>query len=143
MNLWERLKSWLRKKPPLPEHLARGERGELAARKYLEDQGLKFLAANFRSKRGEIDLVFREADCLVFIEVKARSSESWTRPAAAVNKKKRRLISQTALDYLKRIGQPPVRLRFDVIEVLLKDGQAHEVRHLPNVFALAPPYRYG
>ena len=47
---------------------------------------MKFLTANFRSPRGEIDLVFRDADCLVFIEVKTRSSEDWVRPAAAVDK---------------------------------------------------------
>ena len=68
-----------------PEHLRRGELGERAAKKYLQKLGLKFLAANFRSDRGEIDLIFRDGDCLVFIEVKTRSSEGWTRPAAAVD----------------------------------------------------------
>jgi putative endonuclease len=105
--------------------------------------GLKFLTANFRSPRGEIDLVFRDADCLVFVEVKTRSSETWTRPAAAVNARKRRLLSLTALDYLKLLDSPPVRIRFDIFEVLLADGAVSEVRHLPNTFALTPPYRYG
>jgi putative endonuclease len=50
---------------------------------------LKFLTANFRSDRGEIDLIFREADCLVFVEVKTRIKGGWTRPAAAVNARKR------------------------------------------------------
>lgn len=127
----------------MPVHLAHGEQGELAAKKHLQKLGLKFLAANFRSKRGEIDLIFRDSDCLVFVEVKTRSMDSWTRPAAAVNLRKRRLLSQTALDYLTLLRRPSVRLRFDVVEVLLMDGQVAEVRHLPNTFALAPPYRYG
>ena len=142
MTLRERWQSWLGRKP-LPEHLRRGQLGERAARKHLRSLGLKFLAANYRSARGEIDLVFRERDCLVFVEVKTRSSEDWTRPAAAVDARKRRLLSQTALDYLRELENPPVKIRFDIVEVLLTDGAVREVRHLPNTFGLSAPYRYG
>jgi putative endonuclease len=142
MTLWERIKTGLGRAED-PEHLRRGKLGERAARKHLCRTGLKFLAANFCSPRGEIDLVFRDDDCLVFVEVKTRSSESWTRPAAAVNSRKRRLLSQTGLDYLKLLKRPPVKIRFDIVEVLLRDGSVQEVRHLPNTFALSPPYRYG
>ena len=144
MNLLEKLKARFAGKEK-PEHLRRGELGEQAARKHLRRQGLKFLTANFRSKRGEIDLVFRDDDndCLAFVEVKTRSSEEWTRPAAAVNARKRRLLSQTALDYLRLLKNPQVKIRFDIVEVLLADGKVHEVRHLPNTFAMATPYRYG
>jgi putative endonuclease len=141
MAFWERIKSWRGKEKP--EHLRRGELGERAARAHLRKQGLKFLTANFRSKRGEIDLIFRDGDCLAFVEVKARSSEDWTRPAASVDARKRRLISETALDYLKLLKNPEVKIRFDIVEVLLTDGEVKEVRHLPNTFAMAKPYRYG
>ena len=126
-----------------PLHLHRGELGERAARKHLQRQGLKFLTANFASHRGEIDLVFRDDDCLVFVEVKTRSSEDWVRPAAAVNARKRRLLSQCALDYLRLLKNPPVKIRFDIVEALLQDGEVREVRHLPNTFSLSKPYRYG
>jgi putative endonuclease len=126
-----------------PLHLRRGTLGERAARKHLQRLGLKFLTANFRSDRGEIDLVFRDHDCLVFVEVKTRSSEDWVRPAAAVNARKRRLLSQCGLDYLKLLKHPEVKIRFDIVEVLLADGLVREVRHLPNTFHLSPPYRYG
>ena len=142
LNLWKRFQEW-RTKGALLEHLRRGQLGEDAAKEFLRRAGLKFLTANFRSERGEIDLVFREGDCLVFVEVKARSSEGWTRPAAAVNARKRRLLSLTALDYLKLLGNPPVKFRFDIVEVLLCDGAVREVRHLPNTFSLTAPYRYG
>jgi putative endonuclease len=142
MNLLEKLKAKLTSAEK-PEHLRRGELGERAAKKFLQHAGLKFLTANFRSERGEVDLVFRDSDCLVFIEVKARSSEEWTRPAAAVDARKRRLLSQTALDYLKLLKNPPVKIRFDIVEVLLADGEVQEIRHLPNTFAMARPYRYG
>jgi putative endonuclease len=98
---------------------------------------------NLAARRGEMDLVFRDRDCLVFVEVKARSSEDWTRPAAAVDARKRRLVSQTALDYLKLLKYPEVKIRFDIVEVLLQDGAVREVRHLPNTFTLSKPYRYG
>lgn len=126
-----------------PEHLRRGELGEKAARDHLKRLGLKFLTANFRSDRGEIDLVFRDDDCLTFVEVKTRSSEDWTRPAAAVDARKRRLLSLTALDYLRLLNNPDVKIRFDIVEVLLSDGEVREIRHLPNTFAMTRPYRYG
>src|ERR1700689_5984530 len=101
MKIFEKIKLAFSGKEK-PEHLRRGELGERAAKKYLQKQGLKFLAANFRSARGEIDLIFRDDDCLAFVEVKTRSSEDWSRPAAAVNAERRRRLSQCALDYLRR-----------------------------------------
>ena len=142
MSLLEKIKKCLARKDE-PEHLRRGKLGEHAAKKYLQKLGLKFLTANFRSERGEIDLVFRDDDCLVFAEVKTRSSEDWSRPAAAVDARKRRLLSQTALDYLKLLKNPSVKIRFDIVEVLLRDGEVHEIRHLPNTFTMSKPYRYG
>ena len=142
VNLFAKLKARFAG-PAEPEHLRRGKLGERAARRYLQQQGMKFLTANFRSPRGEIDLIFREADCLIFSEVKTRSSEEWTRTAAAVNARKRKLLSQTALDYLRLLKNPQVKIRFDIVEVLLADGAVREIRHLPNTFPLAKPYRYG
>jgi putative endonuclease len=139
LNLW-------RPKELAPLTHRHGTLGERAAKTHLCNQGFKFLAANYQSSRpdgGEIDLVFLDGDCLVFVEVKTRSSEQWTRPAAAVNARKRRLISKCALDYLRQVKNPQVKVRFDVIEVLLRDSAVAEVRHLPNCFALSAPYRYG
>ena len=142
MNITIIIRSWLNKSPK-PLHLQRGVMGELAAKKQLKRQGLKFLTANFRSKRGEIDLVFRDQDCLVFIEVKTRSSQEWVRPAAAVDKERRQRLTRAALDYLQLLNNPPIKTRFDIVEVLLHDGVVREIRHLPNTFAMERPYRYG
>ena len=142
MSVPERIKSWWRG-PELPLHLQYGVLGERAAKKHLKRQGLKFLTANFRSERGEVDLVFRDSDCLVFVEVKTRSSEGWVRPAAAVNKERRQRLSRAALDYLRLLKKPQVKLRFDIVEVLLEEGAVRQVRHLPNTFAMEKPYRYG
>jgi putative endonuclease len=168
MNFLAKLKVCLSGKVG-PEHLRRGKLGERAAKKYLQRQGMKFLTANYRSERGEIDLIFRVkdrpfaergilpkllkmrqlnvmrngTDCLVFVEVKTRSSEEWVRPAAAVNAERRRRLTRTALDYLRLLKNPPVKVRFDIVEVLLQDSAVREVRHLPNTFAMERPYRYG
>ncbi len=141
-KLLERIRAgWGRKKKPL--HLRHGELGERAAKKQLKRQGLKFLTANYRSPRGEIDLVMRDKDCLVFVEVKTRSSEEWVRPAAAVDGERRRRLTRAGLDYLRLLRNPPVKVRFDIVEVLLEDGAVREIRHLPNSFAMERPYRYG
>jgi putative endonuclease len=142
MGVWARIKSaWSRRAEPL--HLHYGKLGEREAKRYLQRLGLKFLVANYSAGRSEIDLIFRDQTCLVFVEVKTRSSEAWTRPAAAVNAKKRRLLSRAALQYLHRIRDPEVPIRFDIVEVLLADGTVREIRHLPNTFSLSSPYRYG
>lgn len=133
---------WLNRKP-LPTHLRHGQLGERAAKKHLKRAGLKFLTANFRSDRGEIDLVMRDKDCLVFVEVKTRSSEEWTRPAAAVDKERRGRLTRAGLDYLRLLKNPPVKVRFDIVEVLLENGAVREIRHLPNAFPMERPHRYG
>src|SRR5688572_13459625 len=123
------------------EHLRRGRLGERAARTHLRRLGLKFLTANFRG-RGETDLVFRDGEVLVFVEVKTRSNEQWIRPARAVDLRKQRLLTQTALDYLRLLKYPKVNIRFDIVEVLLREGRVHEIRHLADTFRMSRPYRY-
>ena len=126
-----------------PAHLRVGKLGERAAKRHLKRRGLKFLTANFRTERGEIDLVFRERDCLVFVEVKTRSSEEWGRPASAVDGERRRRLTRAGLDYLNLLHRPAVKVRFDIVEVLLADGAVKEIRHLPNAFPMERPYRYA
>lgn len=142
MGFWQRIIGVWRRRS-LPEHLRRGRLGEAAASRHLRRAGLKLLATRFRTPRGEIDLILREGDCLVFAEVKTRSSEDWVRPAAAVDRRKRRALTRAALDYLRLLQQAPVKIRFDVVEVLLEEGAVREIRHLPNAFPMPRPLRYG
>jgi len=142
MHLLEKLK-WWKDRATGPVSQRRGEAGERAAKERLQRDGLKFLTANFRTERGEIDLIFRDDDCLVFVEVKTRTRGGWLRPAAFVNAQKRRALTRCAFDYLRLLKNPPIKIRFDVVEVLLEDGVVVEVRHLPNTFTVVPPYRYG
>ena len=121
-----------------------GRLGERAARRYLEKAGLRFLRANYRGRRrGEIDLVMLDGDCLVFAEVKARSSEAWARPSRAVSPAQKQRLTRMALDYLRSVHTPRVKVRFDIVEVLLEDSEVREIRHLDNAFPFSRPYRYG
>lgn len=115
-------------------HLRLGSAGESAARDHLSRAGLKFLTANFASRHGEIDLIFRDRDCLVFVEVKSRSPGQWTRPATAVDARKRRRLSLTAEDYVRQLRDPRVRWRHDIVEVLSGETGTVEIRHLVNAF---------
>ncbi|MGA4643871.1 YraN family protein [Limisphaera sp. 4302-co] len=139
---WAHWRSRLTGRRPPAVHLQRGALGERAARRHLEKAGLQCLTTNYRTPRGELDLVCRDGDCLVFVEVKTRSSEEWGRPAAAVDLRRQRRLTRAALWYLRRIGRPRIKVRFDIVEVLLDQDRVREIRHLPNAFPMAAPWRY-
>ncbi|MEO0074413.1 MAG: YraN family protein, partial [candidate division WOR-3 bacterium] len=127
----DRIKQW-RSGAVRPLHLQHGEMGERAAKKLLRGLGLKFLTANFRSNHGEIDLVFRDADCLVFVEVKSRSGTAFGTPAQAVNIGKQQRLRQTAQHYLIQRRLELCPLRFDVISIV--NRRPPEVEHIIGAF---------
>ena len=114
----------------------RGDVGEAAACGHLKRQGYKPLVRNYRSRWGEIDLVCRHKDTLVFVEVKARSADSWGTPAEAVTPSKQRRILRTAYAYLEEIQLRDMPVRFDVVEVFLKGDAEPECRLIPAAFEL-------
>lgn len=126
----------------VPEHIKVGREGEQAAKKYLISKGLKFLTANFNSGRGEIDLIFRDNDCLVFVEVKTRNAGGWTRPEKAVDYRKRKALLRAAFDYIRLLKNPHVKFRFDIVEVISVDHSIREIRHIPNAFNSEKQRRY-
>src|SRR5688572_9983956 len=105
---WPEIKKLIGKLLPSEhQNLRHGAIGEKAAKAFLKKAGLKFLTANFKFEQvGEIDLIFREDDCLVFVEVKARSGEEWVRPAAAVDFDKRMRLIKTAAAYRRLLPDP-------------------------------------
>lgn len=124
------------------EHLATGKWGEKIAEQFLRKKGLKMLGGRVRlGSRDEIDLVARDGDELVFVEVKTRKTEDFGRPVSAVDGKKRHALSRAAMRYLKAVGQPRVCFRFDVVEVVGSTGDANPVvRHVENAFSLDRRY---
>src|SRR5437016_2478821 len=82
----------------------RGERGEKLAGQFLRNQGYKILYRNFRDRTGgEIDIVCREGDTLVFVEVKTRASEEFGRPVEAVDRQKQMRVSKGGLAWLRML----------------------------------------
>lgn len=113
----------------------RGRRAEMKAALYLRQKGYVPVAHNYRSRFGEIDLIFEDKDYIVFVEVKARGENSIALPKEFVDDNKQKKIIATASIFLannKTSKQP----RFDVIEVYLKDKQIKSIKHLENAFTL-------
>jgi len=111
-----------------------GRRGEELAAAYLIRNGLEIVERGFRVFRGELDIVARDGDTLVFVEVKARADESFGRPEEAVTPAKQRQIRRLATGYLieRRLGDVPCR--FDVVAVLFQDDGSHRLTHFRDAF---------
>lgn len=106
-------------------------------------QGFKILYRNFRGRQGgEIDLVCRDRDTLVFVEVKTRTREDFGRPLEAVGSKQQRRISLGALAWLRLLGNPDILFRFDIVEVTIAEGGAPRIELIRDAFQLAEPYLY-
>jgi putative endonuclease len=113
------------------------------ARRFLRQNGYKILYRNFRGHSGgEIDIVARDNDTLVFIEVKTRTREDFGRPMTAVDRQKRRRISRGGLAWLRMLDNPDILFRFDVIEVLIAADSKPRLEVIKNAFQLPAPYIY-
>ena len=110
----------------------KGKLGEEIAAKYLEGNGYKILERNFHySKYSEIDIIAKEKDVLVFVEVKMRTTTDFGHPFEAVNRKKMLNIFQAAQFYLQNTKEKYKRFRIDVVSVIgLKDTR---IEHLKDV----------
>ena len=117
------------------ERISLGEMGERLALKKIKRLGYKFIAKNYRCPLGEIDLIARDGDCLVFIEIKTRRGRSIGYAKEAINKRKMRQISKVALAYMKANNCCDVKARFDVIAINIKDDR-EEIEIIPNAFDL-------
>jgi len=110
-----------------------GRRAEQLAFRYLLDKGLRPIARNFRCRGGEIDLIMLDADCLTFIEVRYRSSTSFTAASHTVDRHKQKKIVRTAAIFLaKNRGFRNYTMRFDVVAVEGRDDPL--VHHLADAF---------
>ena len=110
-----------------------GNRGERKAASYLRKQGYRILARQYRNRIGEIDLIARDSEFVVFVEVKTRSSLKFGTPEEAVGPRKQRQIISTAQWYLQQRQVGKLQTRFDVISVLA-DGEQTRIEHFPNAF---------
>lgn len=111
-----------------------GERGEQRAAEFLQRKGFHIICRNYRTTRGEIDIICSNEKYIAFVEVKTRSNTRFGMPREAVNVTKQKKLLLTAQQWLMR---NPTRLqpRFDVIEVLVSSDRKNcRIHHIPNAF---------
>jgi len=110
-----------------------GKRGELEARRYLEEKGYKVIDTNWRFHRIELDIVATDGKELVIVEVKTRSDNYLIAPELAVDKKKVRRIV-TAADAYARMKVIDLPIRFDIICLIRNSGSYTVSDHIEDAF---------
>jgi len=112
-----------------------GKKGEEVALRFLKKNGYKIIEKNYVCKMGEMDIIAREKDTLVFVEVKTRTSMAFGPPQLAVNSTKQMQLSKVALYFLKEKRLEEVKARFDVVAVLLRP-RGDEIELIQDAFDL-------
>jgi len=112
-----------------------GKKGEEIALQFLKKRGYRLIEKNYVCKMGEVDIIAKEKDTLVFVEVKTRRSTLFGPPQLAVNPAKQMQLSKVALNFLKEKKLGDVKSRFDVVAVLLKP-KGEEIELIRNAFDL-------
>ena len=113
-----------------------GKESETLAVRYLEKQGYRIIERNYRTRYGEIDIIAKDGDTLVFVEVKARSTGKFGDPKWAITWKKKKKISMVALYWLKRTRQVGKKARFDVVSIR-SDAEDSGIELVKNAFEVA------
>ena len=111
-----------------------GDFGENIARLYLESKGCEILAQNYRFMRKEIDIIARDGEYIVFIEVKTRTNINFGTPGQSVGLNKQKHIISAAKGWLLK-NDTGLQPRFDVIEIYIKNDKNY-VRRIENAFML-------
>lgn len=119
--------------PPAPRQ-ALGALGEALAAEYLEAHGYQILARNWRGGRqGELDLIARDGDCAVAIEVKTRSGTGYGLPLAAITVRKVDRLRRLLLTWVRETRPGVARLRIDAVGITLCSGEEPHIDHLRGI----------
>lgn len=110
-----------------------GNRGEKLAAEYLQHKGYDILTLNWRYKRAEVDIIARDGEVVVFVEVKTRSYNLFGPPDLAVNYKKESLLTSAAHVWIEE-HQHEGEIRFDVISILIEKNNIPKINHLEDAF---------
>jgi putative endonuclease len=110
-----------------------GKRGEALAEEYLKRKGFQIIRKNYRSGHKEIDLIAKEGNTIVFVEVKASSSKSFGAPHERVDLRKQRNLIDAANDFIQKEDTADCDFRFDVLAITYRKGK-EDVDHIKNAF---------
>ncbi|WIF94625.1 YraN family protein [Caminicella sporogenes] len=111
-----------------------GDLGEKLAVEYIEDKGYKIVEKNFRCKFGEIDIIAKNDNFYIFIEVKTRKSLNFGRPIESITKNKINHITKTIFYYLNKNNIKNYNIRIDAVEIIIKDLKNYIINHIPNIY---------
>ena len=117
----------------MARHNELGRKGEEIAVDFLRDKGYEVLEVNWRHRKAEIDIIAKEAEVLIFIEVKSRTNTYFGRPEVFVDAKKQQLIADAASVYMEQVGHE-WEVRFDIIAVLFHNDAYQSVDHFKDAF---------
>ena len=112
-----------------------GSEGESLAVQFLKKQGYDIITHNYKTPLGEIDIIARDGDMIVIVEVKTRSNDSFAAPYESVNKAKKQKIKNVALLYLKK-QKRELPARFDVISITCLGNGQKSIRHIRDAFEI-------
>ena len=113
-----------------------GSKGEKLAKDFLKKKGYKIRESNYRCREGEIDIVARKKDCLVFVEVRTKSSTGFGSPEESVTFAKREKLIASALTYMSEHQDLPESWRIDFVAVELeRNGKAKRIEHIENAIS--------
>lgn len=110
-----------------------GKIGEELATKYLQDNSIKIIQRNFYCKFGEIDIIAKDKNELVFVEVKTRTNSKYGNPSDAVGLKKQNHLQKSIEYYLYSNGITKEKIRIDVIEIYLNQDK-YKLNHIKNIY---------
>lgn len=117
----------------MAKHNELGKLGETIAQEFLLGKGYTIEAVNYRHRRLELDIVAKDGDTLVFVEVKTRSDDFLFDPEKAMTEKKETLMRNAAVAYMRETDYDWA-IRFDVIAIVVRGEDRYEVRHGEDVF---------
>ena len=117
---------------PTPRSLL-GARAEEIAAQRLVRRGFDILCRNFRRREGEIDIIARDGDTLVFVEVRSHSTANFGSPAESVIPSKLKKLAAVATMYIQETGSEETPCRFDLVEVYFRRGKLEKVNHIRNI----------
>lgn len=110
-----------------------GEKGEQIATDYLSDKGLTILERNWRFGKAEIDIILKDENTIVFVEVKTRSSDAFGNPESFISKAKQNLMLRASANYIETINHSG-ELRFDVISIIFHHEKKYTLQHFEDAF---------
>ena len=111
-----------------------GDEGEDIAADYLRNHNLEIIERNYRYGHGEIDIIAKDRDILVFVEVKTRGNLEFGPPELAITKSKQRQVRKISEAYLIEKNITDIDCRIDVVAILLRKNLPPEINHIENAF---------